>query len=68
MKYGSLMRLFLKFLETVRANFDKNYSLADIAGKLGTTEAKLNEQSKLHTGGRSKCHLWIDRLLRPRDY
>lgn len=42
--------LFLKFLETVRANFDKNYSLADIAGKLGTTEAKLNEQSKLHTG------------------
>src|SRR4029079_10731467 len=39
--------LFLKFLETVRANFDKNYSLADIAGKLGTTEAKLNEQSKL---------------------
>ena len=42
--------LFLKFLETVRANFDKNYSLEDVAGKLGTTEAKLNEQSKLHTG------------------
>jgi AraC family transcriptional regulator, transcriptional activator of pobA len=42
--------LFLKFLETVRANFDKNYSLADISRKLGTTEAKLNEQSKLHTG------------------
>lgn len=42
--------LFLKFLETVRANFDKNYSLADISRNLGTTEAKLNEQSKLHTG------------------
>jgi AraC family transcriptional activator of pobA len=42
--------LFLKFLELVRANFDKNYSLADISKKLGTTEAKLNEQSKLHTG------------------
>jgi len=42
--------LFLKFLEIVRANFHNNYSLADIAGKLGTTEAKLNEQSKLHTG------------------
>ena len=42
--------LFLKFLEMVRANFDKNYTLSDIAGKLGTTEAKLNEQSKLHTG------------------
>ena len=42
--------LFLKFLELVRANFDKNYSLADISTKLGTTEAKLNEQSKLHTG------------------
>ena len=34
----------------MRANFDKNYSLADIARKLGTTEAKLNEQSKLHAG------------------
>jgi len=42
--------LFLKFLEMVRANFDKNYTLADISGKLGTTEAKLNELSKLHTG------------------
>ena len=42
--------LFLKFLEMVRANFEKNYTLSDIAGKLGTTEAKLNEQSKLHTG------------------
>jgi AraC family transcriptional regulator, transcriptional activator of pobA len=42
--------LFLKFLEMVRANFDKNYTLADISSKLGTTEAKLNEQSKLHTG------------------
>ena len=42
--------LFLKFLEMVRANFDKNYTLADIALKLGTTEARLNEQSKVHTG------------------
>ena len=42
--------LFLKFLETVRANFDKGYSLADISRKLATTAAKLNEQSKLHTG------------------
>src|SRR5690349_6230302 len=42
--------LFLKFLETVRANFDKNYTLAEISKKLGTTQAKLNEQSKLHTG------------------
>ena len=42
--------LFLKFLETVRGNFEKNYSLSQIAKMLGTTEAKLNEQSKLHTG------------------
>ena len=42
--------LFLKFLETVRGNFEHNYSLAEIARRLGTTEAKLNEQSKLHTG------------------
>jgi AraC family transcriptional activator of pobA len=42
--------LFLKFLELVRANFEHNYSLARLAGMLGTTEAKLNEQSKLHTG------------------
>lgn len=42
--------LFLKFLELVRANFERNYSLSEIANLLGTTEAKLNEQSKLHTG------------------
>lgn len=42
--------LFLKFLEIVRANFAKNYSLSEIARMLSTTEAKLNEQSKLHTG------------------
>jgi AraC-like DNA-binding protein len=42
--------LFLKFLETVRGDFEKNYSLSQIAEILGTTEAKLNEQSKLHTG------------------
>jgi AraC-like DNA-binding protein len=42
--------LFLKFLELVRANFEHNYSLARLAAMLGTTEAKLNEQSKLHTG------------------
>lgn len=42
--------LFLKFLEFVRNNFDKNYPLKTIAEKLHTTELKLNEQSKTHTG------------------
>ncbi|MEX0662382.1 MAG: AraC family transcriptional regulator [Balneolaceae bacterium] len=42
--------LFLKFLELVRGNFEKNYSLKTIAEKLSTTELKLNEKSKLHTG------------------
>lgn len=42
--------LFLKFLELVRANFKDNYSLAQLSAMLGTTEAKLNEQSKQHTG------------------
>jgi AraC-like DNA-binding protein len=42
--------LFLKFLELVRANFKSNYSLSQLAQMLGTTEAKLNEQAKLHTG------------------
>lgn len=42
--------LFLKFLELVRANFEYNYPLSRFAKMLGTTEAKLNEQSKLHTG------------------
>ncbi|HEX5152877.1 MAG TPA: AraC family transcriptional regulator [Parafilimonas sp.] len=42
--------LFLKFLEAVRANFEHNYALAQFAAMLNTTEAKLNEQAKLHTG------------------
>jgi AraC-like DNA-binding protein len=42
--------LFLKFLEMVRENFKHNYSLAELAHQLGTTQAKLNEMAKLHTG------------------
>lgn len=42
--------LFLKFLETVRSNFKKNLTVKQIAASLSTTEAKLNEISKLHTG------------------
>lgn len=42
--------LFLKFLEMVRNNFSKNRSIKQIAVLLKTTEAKLNELSKLHTG------------------
>ena len=42
--------LFLKFLETVRANFKKNLTVRQIASSLSTTESKLNELSKLHTG------------------
>jgi AraC family transcriptional regulator, transcriptional activator of pobA len=42
--------LFLKFLELVRANFEHNYAISQFAKMLRTTEAKLNEQSKLHTG------------------
>ncbi len=42
--------LFLKFLETIRANFKKNLTARQIAAYLGTTESKLNELSKLHTG------------------
>lgn len=42
--------LFLKFLETVRGNFQHNYPLGILAEKLQTTELKLNEQSKLFTG------------------
>ncbi len=42
--------LFLKFLEFVRTNFEKNYPLKIIAEKLWTTELKLNEHSKIHTG------------------
>jgi AraC-like DNA-binding protein len=42
--------LFLKFLETVRANFKNNLPVRQIASSLSTTESKLNELSKLHTG------------------
>lgn len=42
--------LYLKFLEIVRANFEKNYPLSRLAEKLGTTELKLNELSKQFTG------------------
>jgi AraC family transcriptional regulator, transcriptional activator of pobA len=42
--------LFLKFLETVRDNFEHNYPLSHFAKMLRTTELKLNEQAKLHTG------------------
>lgn len=41
--------LFLKFLEAVRTNFANDITLNQIAEKLQTTEAKLNELSKLHT-------------------
>jgi len=41
---------FLKFLETIRANFKKNLTVRQIASSLNTTESKLNELSKLHTG------------------
>lgn len=42
--------LYLRFLDTVRGNFEHNYPLPILAEKLNTTELKLNEQSKLHTG------------------
>jgi len=42
--------LFLRFLETLRANFAKKLTVRQIAASLGTTESKLNELSKLHTG------------------
>ncbi len=42
--------MFLKFLEVVRSNFDHNYSVAQFAKLLGTTEIKLNELAKIHTG------------------
>jgi AraC-like DNA-binding protein len=42
--------LFLKFLETVRANFKSSLPVKKVANLLGTTESKLNELSKLHTG------------------
>jgi len=42
--------LFLKFLESIRANFRNNLTARQIAVSLHTTETKLNELSKLHTG------------------
>jgi AraC-like DNA-binding protein len=42
--------LFLKFLETVRINFKNNLTVSQFAVLLNTTESKLNELSKLHTG------------------
>ncbi len=42
--------LFLKFLESVRSNFELNHPVARFAELLDTTEAKLNELAKLHTG------------------
>lgn len=42
--------LFLKFLETIRANFKNSLTLRQIAFLLNTTESKLNELSRLHTG------------------
>ncbi|WP_160136503.1 AraC family transcriptional regulator [Chryseobacterium sp. c4a] len=41
--------LFLKFLESVRNHFSENFPVSRFADILGTTEAKLNEVSKLHT-------------------
>lgn len=42
--------LFQKFLEAVRSSFEQKYALIDFAQSLGTTEQKLNELAKLHTG------------------
>lgn len=42
--------LFLKFLEAIRANFKNSLSVKQIASLINTTEAKLNELAKLHTG------------------
>lgn len=42
--------LFLKFLEMVRTHFKHHYPLRYYADALQTTELKLNELSKLHTG------------------
>ncbi|SIR01556.1 hypothetical protein [Chryseobacterium candidae] len=48
--------LFLKFLESVRNNFKNNYQVSHFADLLGTTEAKLNEISKLN---HSKLSPWF---------
>lgn len=42
--------LFLKFLECIRNNFKTRLSVGEIATMISTTESKLNELSKLHTG------------------
>jgi AraC family transcriptional regulator, transcriptional activator of pobA len=42
--------LFLKFLDAVIANFKNNLTVRQIAVSINTTESKLNELSKLHTG------------------
>jgi AraC-like DNA-binding protein len=42
--------LFLKFLETIRANFKNNLTVTQMAASLNTTGPKLNELSRLHTG------------------
>lgn len=42
--------LFLKFLEVVRTNFGKNYQVVQFAKMLRTTELKINELAKVHTG------------------
>jgi AraC family transcriptional regulator, transcriptional activator of pobA len=42
--------LFLKFLEAVRNNFEHNYTVAQFAKMLSTTEIKLNELARLHAG------------------
>ncbi len=42
--------LFLKFLESARADFKHDLSLKHYADKLMTTERKLNELSKQHAG------------------
>ena len=42
--------LFLKFLELVRSNFQNNYSISRYAELLHTTEFRLNEQARMHTG------------------
>ena len=42
--------LFLKFLEAVRNNFEKNYSLSQYAQLLNSTEVKLNEMARMHAG------------------
>ncbi len=65
--------LFLKFLEAVFANFEKKPSVREIASTLGTTDSKLNELSKLHTGRTAQSVIYgltaseAKRLLRYED-